>query len=107
MICSFNDRVGSYPTNNHHRAAPPYLVANEVPFLLVVILSEETSLVRREVHGALRRGAERQVVWMEFLDCFHGIHSGMHGRTSSFKRKCKQDMGLSRSILVTFSNVLT
>ena len=34
---------------------PPHLVTNEVPFLLIVILPQETGLVRREVHGALRR----------------------------------------------------
>lgn len=37
-----------------------YLVANKVPFLLVVVLPQETGLVRREVHRTLRRKAERK-----------------------------------------------
>lgn len=35
-----------------------YLVADEVPLLLAVILSQQPGLVRRQVHGALRREAE-------------------------------------------------
>lgn len=41
-------------------ALPPtlYLVTDQIPLLLIVVLPQEPGLVRREVHGALRREPE-------------------------------------------------
>jgi hypothetical protein len=36
----------------------PYLVTDQIPFLLIVILPQKPGLVRRQIHGALRKEPE-------------------------------------------------
>lgn len=106
--------ASSSPRRNARLPAPPltpYLVTDQIPLLLIVILPQKPGLVGRQVHGALRRepesmGLNAPPTWRrEQQDYAHISPPGpsVHPGTPSLVRKWRGRPPASPSYLVQFA----